>query len=102
MKTDLPIACELSAAELQARREGLLPGLLALARERVPVRNGWRWRFAPSGEFLTTAARMIDAERQCCRFLNFHLLVEQDGGDMWLEVTGPEGTAEFLEALTKE
>ena len=99
---DLPIACELTPTELQARREGLLPGLLALARERVPVRNGLRWRFAPSGEFLTTAAKMIDAERQCCRFLKFHLVVEQDGGDMWLEVTGPEGTVEFLEALTDE
>jgi len=52
--------------------------------------------------FLTAAAKMIDAERQCCRFLRFVVVVEEDGGDMWLEVTGPEGTAEFLEALTTE
>jgi hypothetical protein len=99
---ELPIACELTPAELQARREGLLPGLLALARESVPVVNGRRWRFAPSAEFLNEAVKVIDAERQCCRFLKFVLAVEQDGGDMWLEVTGPEGTAQFLEMLTKE
>jgi len=99
---DLPIACELTPAELETRRAGLLPGLLAVARERVAVTNGLRWRFAPSVEFLTAAAKMIDAERQCCRFLRFVVGVEEDGGDMWLEVTGPEGTAEFLEALTTE
>ena len=99
---DLPIACELTPAELQARREGLLPGLLALAHERVAIANGVRWRFAPSAEFLNEAVKVIDAERQCCRFLRFLLVIEEDGGDMWLEVTGPQGTAQFLEVLTEE
>ncbi len=96
---ELPIACELTPAELAGRREGLLPGLLALARERTTITNGFRWSFAPSAEFLTAAAKMVDAERQCCRFLKFVLAVEPDAGDMWLEVTGPEGTAEFLATL---
>ena len=47
MKT-LPIACELTPAELQARREGLLPGLLALAQERVAIANGVRWVYQPA------------------------------------------------------
>jgi len=99
---ELPIACELTPAELDARREGLLPGLLALAQERVTIGNGLRWRFAPSAEFLTAAAKTIDAERQCCRFLKFVLTVEPDSGDMWLEMTGPEGTAEFLATVLGE
>jgi hypothetical protein len=78
---------------------GLLPGLLALAQERVRLSKGLRWRFAPSTEFLNAATRVIDAERQCCRFLKFVLTVEPDAGDMWLEITGPQGTAEFLETL---
>lgn len=98
---ELPIACELTQAELDARREGLA-GLLALAQERTIVTNGLRWRFAPSAEFLTAAAKMIDAERRCCRFLKFVLTVEPDAGDMWLDVTGPEGTAEFLATLVGE
>lgn len=99
---ELPIACELTPAEIAARREGLLPGLLALAQERVTIGNGLRWRFAPSAEFLTAAAKTIDAERQCCRFLKFVLTVEPDGGQMWLEITGPPGTAEFLNTLMSE
>ena len=96
---ELLIVCELTPAELAARREGLLPSLLALAQERVRLSNGFRWRFAPSTEFLDAAIRMIDAERRCCRFLKFALTVEPDEGDMWLEVTGPQGTVEFLDAL---
>ena len=44
-------------------------------------------------------ARAIDAERQCCRFLRFQLVVEQDGAPMTLDVTGPAGTKEFLSYL---
>ena len=99
---ELPISCELTPAELAARREGLLPGLLAKARQRLPLSNGVRFGFAPSGELLLTLAGVIDAERQCCRFLRFGLTVEPDGGQMWLEITGPPGTVEFLSALLPE
>jgi hypothetical protein len=99
---ELPISCELTPAELAARREGLLPGLLAQAKERVNLSNGVRLRFAPSGELLAAAAKAIDAERQCCRFLRFVLTIEPGSGDMWLEVTGPEGTADFLATIMPE
>ena len=39
---------------------------------------------------------MIEAERACCRFLKFGLTLEPDGGPLVMEVTGPEGTQEFL------
>lgn len=95
----LPIACELTPAELEARRAGLLPGLLAEAKERISLSNGFRWRFSPSTEVLMAAVKTIDAERQCCRFLKFGLTIEPDGGDVWLEVTGPDGTTAFLSHL---
>ncbi len=41
-------------------------------------------------------ATTIAAERRCCRFLQFVLTMEPDEGPVWLEVTGPPGTAEFL------
>lgn len=99
---ELPIACELAVEELQARREGLLPGLLAQAAERVALPNGFRWRFAPSTEVLMAAVKTIDAERQCCRFLRFDLTVEPNLGDVWVEVTGPDGTKEFLSTLVNK
>ena len=102
MKFELPISCELTPAELAARREGLLPGLLEKAQERVSLSNGVRCGFAPSGEVLSAAVRTIEAERECCRFLKFVLTVEPGGGQMWLEITGPPGTAEFLNTLMSE
>jgi len=36
---------------------------------------------------------------KCCRFLRFAVAAEPDGGPISLEVTGPPGTAQFLEQL---
>jgi len=38
----------------------------------------------------------IGAESQCCPFLRFRLTLEPGGGPLWLELTGPPGTREFL------
>ena len=99
---ELPIACELTPAEFAKRRQGLLPGLLANAQERIPLTDGFRWRFATDSELLAAVVQAIELERQCCRFLRFILTVEPDAGPIWLEVTGPEGTAEFLDELTRQ
>lgn len=99
--TDLPIACALSPADLQQRRDQLLPGLIARAESRDQIAGGIRLRFSGSSEVMDEIMRMIDAERQCCRFLRFHLTVEPDLGPLWLEVTGPAGTAEFLSDLLR-
>jgi len=96
---NLPIACELTSAEITARRATLLPGLLEQAVERTPLPSGFRWRFTASSEFLTAAVETINTERQCCRFLRFVVTLEPDGGPIWLEITGPPGTLAFLEAL---
>ena len=42
---------------------------------------------------------MLDAERQCCRFLRFRLTVEPNLGPIVLELSGPPGTEEFLASL---
>ena len=52
-----------------------------------------------SSDVLTAIAQTIDAERLCCRFLTFAVTVEPDGGPIWLSVSGPPGTREFLDAL---
>lgn len=99
MVTDLPIACALTPAELQFRGAQLLPGLARRAIGRVPVPNGFRWHFTPTEGLLGDLAHVIDAERRCCRFLRFAVAAKPDGGPISLEVTGPPGTAEFLDHL---
>ena len=96
---DLPIACRLNPFELFARRDTLLPGVIARAEQSEVLPDGRRWRFKPSSELLLALAAMIDAERRCCPFLRFQVLAEADNGPVWLEVTGPKGTREFLERL---
>ena len=96
---DLPIMCTLGPEALKARKAGLLPGVAELSRQTVKIAAGLRFEFAPEAETLRLVANMIDAERQCCRFLRFALTVEPDAGPIWLEVTGPKGAQEFVEAL---
>lgn len=97
--SELPIACTLTPTELQERRDGLLPGLLARAVERYPVSDGYRWRFEPVENLLAAMSTVIDTERRCCRFLRFVIAADPDGGPIHLEVTGPPGTREFLDQL---
>lgn len=96
---DAPVTCSLPTDELGARRAQLLPGLAVEATRIEELADGYRLTFAPALGVLETIARVLDAERHCCRFLRFQLVVEQDGGPITLDVTGPAGTREFLEVL---
>jgi len=95
----LPIACTLSQAELATRRNELLPALLGRANSQETVPGGFRWSFSETNGLLSDVASVIEAERRCCRFLRFRLTLEPDGGPLWMEVTGPEGTQEFLHSV---
>jgi hypothetical protein len=97
--SSLPIACTLTPGEFATMRDGLLPGLLRKARDGDPIPGGFRWRFNPEVGLLNEAAAVIDAEHRCCRFLRFILCIEAGEGPVWLEVTGPAGTEEFLTTL---
>lgn len=97
--SDLPIVCTLSSETITTRKMGLLPALVKLAECREDMPSGVRLRFSAQGELLQAISRVIDAERQCCRFLRFELTVEPDNGPVWLSVNGPPGTREFLTAL---
>jgi hypothetical protein len=96
---DLPVACTLSPVALKARRENLLNALLQRATERSDLPDGCRLQFAPDEEILADIARTIEAERRCCRFLEFQLTIAPDLGPITLELTGPAGTREFLADL---
>jgi hypothetical protein len=97
--SDLPIACTLTPDALRVRREGLLADLVRRAESRDLTAEGLRLRFAARGDTLSAIARAVEAERHCCRFLRFGVTVEPDGGAMFLELSGPPGTREFLTAL---
>ena len=99
---ELPIACTLTPDALRTRREGLLMDLVRRAEGRDDLSGGVRFEFGPSSETIALIARAVEAERHCCRFLRFGITVEPDGGPVFLELTGPPGTRDFVSALLEE
>jgi hypothetical protein len=97
--SNLPIVCTLGPAAVKARREDLLGGLVRRADERFDLPDGYRVRFTAVDDAVSAIAKVIEVERQCCRFLTFHVTVEPDGGPIWLDVSGPAGTREFLAGM---
>jgi hypothetical protein len=100
--SNLPIACELNPRELETRRDGLLRDLIMMARASTDLDNGVRLHFPPSADCLKTIAEVVEAERRCCHFLKFVITVEPADGDISLELTGPDGTRDFLRALFEQ
>ena len=92
----LPIACNLTNAELQERRRTVLEKLREAVVEVKELADGFAYSFSSDGNRFPELAAMIELERQCCPFLQFRLTVAAGQGPLTLEITGPEGTKDFL------
>jgi hypothetical protein len=93
-----PIACNLKAlnpAE-RARHEALSEKLRAAAVARQELPDGLSFRLNPSAMTLEEVAAWVAAERRCCPFLDFRILVEREAGGLQLALTGRQGVKEFL------
>lgn len=97
--SQLPPACALDPAALKTRKAGLLRDLVARSDARREGEDGIAFRFTPTADLLALVAEVIEAERRCCRFLRFELVVEPDEGPVHLRLSGPPGTRAFLQDL---
>jgi hypothetical protein len=93
---ELPVVCTLTEPELAARQAGVLSQVRLAHEEARWLPDGVALRFAAEPERLALLATFIELERRCCAFLRFRLTVEPGDGPVWLELTGPPGTREFL------
>jgi hypothetical protein len=90
------IACTLTEEALQKRKRTLIAALAEKIRERRAVEHGFAFRFAAEDFIIDTLTAFIKVERACCSFLQFNLQVT--GRDsLWLTLTGPAGTQEFMQ-----
>jgi hypothetical protein len=96
---DLPIACSLTSAELQQRRRTVLEKIRGAVVEARELQDGYAYCFPSENQQLAEIASMIELERQCCPFLRFSLIIEPNGGPIWLELSGPDGTKDFLKEI---
>lgn len=82
-------------AELQERRRNLLTRIRSAVSEVTELDDGFRYRFA-SDALLPELGTLIHLEHHCCPFLTFRLTVASGMDSVVLEMTGPEGTKDFL------
>ncbi len=92
-------ACTLTDNEFQERRSGLLAKVRDQVQEVKSLDSGYALRFESTNEIIDELTRLIQLERNCCQFLEFNLRVLPEQGPIWLELSGPEGTKEFLDSL---
>lgn len=95
-RPQLPVACTLSGPDLATRRAGLFTDLARRRQEARWLPEGITLRYSSEHGTLALLGEFIQLERQCCPFLRFQLTVEPGGGPIWLELTGPPGTRDFL------
>lgn len=99
MPTTLPIACSLSAGQLAAQRETLLPGLAGHAVQRTALPSGVRLHFPATAARMRQIDAVVRRERECCPFLEFRVGLALGDRSLTLDVTGPDGTATLLADL---
>jgi len=98
---NLPVACSLTGPELQERRSRVLRKVGEAVLEVKDLGNGYAYRFPADEIWITELANLITLERQCCPFLRFKIRIEPAQGPIWLDLTGPEGTKDFLNTIYK-
>jgi arsenate reductase len=97
-----PILCTLTEAELRERRRTILAPMRAAVIGIEELPDGYIYTLRAGPDTLADLGRLIDLERQCCRFLSFKIVAEAGEAPVRLEITGrPEARpviAEFFGA----
>ena len=98
MNPDIHLACNMGVftpsqreAHIQTTNE-----LIQAVQSVQDIENGYEFRFPNETEFISKIAEFISNERLCCPFLEFTLNVVSNSELVFLSLTGPLGTQEFL------
>src|SRR5438093_12522526 len=95
----MPVACCLSDEELRKREATLLAEFKSALSAIEELEDGYAFRIPGDKKWIVLAAELIAAERECCPFLKFELVVEPRMGPATVRMTGPAGTKEFLKSI---
>jgi hypothetical protein len=98
----LQVACTLSSAELLERKATLIRELAGAVTGIEELSDGYAYQLPSEAAWLHQIATLIELERQCCPFLSFQLTAGANNAFLRLEMTGPEGTKEFLTSLVND
>lgn len=101
--TDQDIACDLTVFDPaeSARHADLSARLLAGGIEREQLPDGVALRLTGTPGLLTELAEWAELERRCCPFLSFTLRLDPGPDEVRLELRGPAGAKEMLQAIAE-
>lgn len=91
-----PIACLLSEAEQAQRGEEIAEQLFAQVAETRELDDGYAFRLPGDGEWFERVTAFVAAERRCCPFFRFEIVVEPEAGSLWLSLRGRPGVKAFV------
>jgi len=95
---NIPIACNLSARELNERRVDVQATMQGLC-EVKELGDGYALQFPGTSDWAQTLLQLIIQERACCPFFSFELHFEPQEGPISLHLRGPEGTKSFIQEM---
>ena len=93
-----PFACNVAgiSAEQRPRYMALAKKLATTKQEVRELADGYAIRFSVEASTIQDLAEFITYERLCCPFFDLELVVEREGGPVWLRLRGREGVKEFI------
>lgn len=83
--------------EQRERHEHVAASWMENIRDRQRVEDGYAFTLPADPDIAASAAEFAMYERICCPFFDFSWSVEADSGEMTFRMTGPPGTADYLE-----
>lgn len=92
----MELTCNLTTPELRKRKETVLKKLKTKVLERKELEAGYAFKFSGTNKTLDELLEFIKTERACCSFFTFGLDISGDKSSVWLKLTGPENTKEFI------
>jgi len=88
----------LTLEQAQEKRIEQLPLLLDEIKQVKIIDAGYSLRFGPEAISLILVCDWLQIERICQPFLRMKLSCESNQGPVWLDVSGPSGTQDFLKS----
>jgi hypothetical protein len=90
------LACKLTTPELALRKATVLASLKKELVESKELGSGYSYKFNGDDRMIDQLCEFIKTERQCCDFFTFTLTIQKETSFVFLEITGPQGTKEFI------
>jgi hypothetical protein len=90
------VSCMLTTPELQQRKKTVIAELKNQVLEKIETDKGFKYKFEGSDKILDLLNTFIKTERLCCSFFVFSLTASGDTHFAWLELSGPDGTKDFI------